>query len=57
MGKFFVALMGLVAGFVLAHIVNQTPEGKQFFGRSLATWNSFVHGFRSGLDGDSTPHS
>jgi hypothetical protein len=57
MGKFFVALMGLVAGFVLAHVVNQTPEGKQFFARSLATWNSFARGFRTGLDGDSTPHS
>jgi hypothetical protein len=57
MSKFLAALAGLVAGFVLAHVVNQTPEGKQFFARSLATWNSFSRGFRSGLDGDSSPHS
>jgi hypothetical protein len=57
MTRFFVALTGVVAGFVLAHMVNQTPEGRQFFERTRATWNSFYTGFRSALDGNSTPQS
>ncbi|CAB4574711.1 unannotated protein [freshwater metagenome] len=46
MGRFIAALAGVVAGFVLAHVVNQTPEGRAFFSRLGATIHSFVEGFR-----------
>lgn len=55
MGKFLVALTGVVVGFVLAHLANQTAEGTMFFRRTRATLASFVRGFRSAWDGDPTP--
>jgi hypothetical protein len=56
-GKFVVAVMGVVAGFVLAHVVNQTPEGREFFSRSRATLASFFRGLSSSLDTSSHPKS
>lgn len=55
MGKFLVALTGVVVGFVLAHLANQTAEGTMFFKRTRATLASFVRGFRLAWDGDPTP--
>lgn len=51
MGRFITALVGVVAGFVLAHVVNQTPEGRAFFGRVRATLASFVEGFKQSYRG------
>lgn len=51
MGRFVSALVGVIAGFVLAHVVNQTPEGRAFFGRSRATLSSFVEGFKQSYRG------
>lgn len=45
MGRFVSALLGVVAGFVLAHLINQTPEGREFFARARATLTTFTHGF------------
>lgn len=53
MGKFLVAVTGVIAGFALAHLVNQTPEGREFLERTRATAASFTRGFRSAWDGDS----
>jgi hypothetical protein len=46
MGKFVAALLGVVSGFVIAHILNETPEGRNFFARSKATILSFTQGVR-----------
>jgi hypothetical protein len=46
MSRFFTALVGVVAGFVLAHIINQTPEGRDFFQRATATLATFLDGFK-----------
>jgi hypothetical protein len=46
MGRFVIALLGVITGFVLAHLVNQTPEGRDFFARSRATLATFVRGFQ-----------
>lgn len=54
MGKFLVAAVGVFVGFALAHVVNQTPEGREFLERTRATAASFTRGFRSAWDGDST---
>lgn len=51
MGRFITALVGVVAGFVLAHVVNQTPQGREFFGRARATLSSFVEGFKQSYRG------
>jgi hypothetical protein len=51
MVRFIAALVGVVAGFVLAHLVNQTPEGREFFGRARATLISFVEGFKQSYRG------
>jgi hypothetical protein len=56
-GKFFVAVIGVVAGFVLAHVVNQTPEGRKFFADTKATLDSFVRGLSDSLDGSTGPKS
>jgi hypothetical protein len=57
MGKFLVAVIGVIAGFVLAHVVNQTPEGREFFVRTKATLDSFFRGLSGSLDGTSDPKS
>lgn len=44
MGKFFTGVLGVVAGFALAHLVNQTPEGKTFIARARATVQTFTNG-------------
>jgi hypothetical protein len=46
MGRFLIAVVGVIAGFVLAHLVNTTPEGREFFARTRATVGSFIAGFR-----------
>lgn len=51
LGKFFSALLGVIAGFILAHVANQTPEGRLAFARIRATVGSFLDGFRSGYRG------
>lgn len=48
MSRFIGALFGVIAGFVLAHLVNETPEGRAFFQRARATWSTFSGGFSSG---------
>jgi hypothetical protein len=45
MGRFMTALLGVVAGFFLAHFLSQTDEGRQFFSRIRATVASFTKGF------------
>jgi len=45
MSRFIGALLGIVVGFVVAHLVNTTPEGRQFFARTRATVASFTTGF------------
>ena len=46
MGKFVVALVGVVTGFIIAHVVNETPEGRLFFARARATLATFTEGVR-----------
>ncbi|MBT5576020.1 MAG: hypothetical protein HOJ98_02680 [Microbacteriaceae bacterium] len=46
MGKFLAALMGLVLGFIGAHVVNETPEGRAFFARARSTLKTFTQGVR-----------
>ena len=46
MGKFVAALLGVVSGFVLAHVLNETPEGRSFFARSRATLETFTEGVK-----------
>jgi hypothetical protein len=46
MGKFVAALVGVITGFVLAHVVNETPEGRAFFARSRATLSTFTEGVK-----------
>jgi len=45
MAKLFVALLGVLAGFALAHLVNSTPEGKKALSRVRATFESFISVF------------
>jgi hypothetical protein len=51
MGRFITALVGVVAGFVLAHLANQTPQGREILGRARATLSSFVEGFKQSYRG------
>ena len=44
MGKFLAALLGVIAGFAAAHVVNETPEGKAFFSRLRVTLQTFTRG-------------
>ncbi|MEK9600110.1 MAG: hypothetical protein VW917_05515 [Pontimonas sp.] len=46
MGKFVTALLGVITGFVVAHIVNETPEGRRFFARARATVATFTDGVK-----------
>jgi len=46
MGKFVTALFGVIIGFVVAHIVNDTPEGRRFFARARATIATFTNGVK-----------
>ena len=46
MGKFVAALLGVVSGFVLAHVLNETLEGRAFFARSRATLETFTEGVK-----------
>jgi hypothetical protein len=46
MGRFMSALLGIIAGFVLAHVINTTPEGRRVFEGVRATLSSFVNGFK-----------
>lgn len=48
MSRFVGAFLGVIAGFVLAHLVNETPEGRAFFQRARATWASLSNGFLRG---------
>ena len=49
MGKVVVAIAGVVAGFFLAHVVNQTPQGSAFFARVRATVATFSRGISEGF--------
>jgi len=51
MGKLFSVVAGVVAGFVVAHFVNQTSSGSQFFARANATVQTFLSGLRDGYRG------
>ena len=46
MGRFVAALLGVVSGFVIDHVLNETPEGRAFFSRSRATLHTFTEGVR-----------
>ena len=46
MAKFFAALLGVVFGVAIAHVLNETPEGRAFFSRSRATLHTFTEGVR-----------
>jgi len=46
MGKFLAALLGVISGFVIAHVVNETPEGRAFYARSRATLETFTEGVK-----------
>ena len=46
MSKFVVALAGVIAGFILAHVASNTAEGRKFFAQGMATWESFLAGFK-----------
>ena len=46
MGKFVIALLGVISGFVIAHMLNETPEGRAFFARSKATLDTFTQGVK-----------
>ncbi len=48
MGKFVGAFIGVIAGFVIAHVVNRNPAGHEFFARANATLDTFVAGVRDG---------
>lgn len=52
MQKFKWLLSGVALGFVAAHFVNQTPEGRRFFDRIGQAGREFseavVHGYRDG---------
>jgi hypothetical protein len=44
--KFINVLFGIALGFLFAHLVNATPQGKEFFARAGATVSGFVSGVR-----------
>lgn len=44
MGKFLTAVLGVISGFLIAHLVNETAEGKAFFQRVKATATTFTTG-------------
>jgi len=46
MAKFMTAIIGIIAGFVLAHLINQSPEGRRVFARVRSTVESFLSGLR-----------
>lgn len=48
MRKLPLLLTGVVLGFVAAHFVNQTPEGRRFFGRVNRGVEEFRNAFESG---------
>ncbi|MCF8548482.1 MAG: hypothetical protein K9G03_00710 [Pontimonas sp.] len=46
MGKFVAALLGVISGFVIAHVLKETPEGRTFFARAKATLDTFTEGVK-----------
>ena len=48
MRKLLWLFWGVVIGFVAAHFVNQTPEGRRFFGRVNRGVEEFGRAFRAG---------
>ena len=48
MGKLFWLVTGVVLGFVGAHFVNQTPEGRRFFARVNRGMDEFGRAFAAG---------
>jgi hypothetical protein len=44
MGKFVTGMLGVVAGFALAHLISQSPEGKTLIARARATLETFTKG-------------
>ena len=51
MGKLVSVVAGVLAGFVVAHFVNQSASGSQFFARANATVQTFASGLRDGYRG------
>ncbi|GAA1620564.1 hypothetical protein [Leucobacter chromiireducens] len=45
-------LGGAVLGFVAAHFVNQTPEGRRFFDRVNRGMSEFSRAFTSGYEAE-----
>ena len=44
----FVFKLGVIAGFIAAHLVNQTPQGRAFFASVNAKLRDFTDGVTSG---------
>ncbi|QYM76071.1 hypothetical protein [Leucobacter luti] len=52
MRKLLWLLNGAVLGFVAAHFVNQTPEGRRFFDRVNRGVNEFSRAFTTGYEAE-----
>ncbi|WP_336659531.1 hypothetical protein [Leucobacter sp. USHLN153] len=52
MGKLFWLLTGVVLGFVGAHFVNQSPEGRRFFERLNRGVDEFGRAFAAGYEAE-----
>lgn len=52
MGKLFWLVTGVALGFVGAHFVNQTPEGRRFFARVNRGVNEFSRAFTAGYEAE-----
>lgn len=52
MGKLFWLVTGVVLGFVGAHFVNQTAEGRQFFSRVNRGMDEFGRAFTAGYESE-----
>ncbi|GAA1611090.1 hypothetical protein [Leucobacter chromiireducens] len=52
MRKLMLLLGGVVLGFVAAHFVNQSPEGRRFFDRVNRGMSEFSRAFASGYESE-----
>ncbi|WP_053353167.1 MULTISPECIES: hypothetical protein [Leucobacter] len=52
MGKLFWLVTGVALGFVGAHFVNQTPEGRRFFARVNRGVDEFGRAFTAGYEAE-----
>ncbi|MBL3698080.1 hypothetical protein [Leucobacter luti] len=52
MRKLMLLLFGVVLGFIAAHFINRTPEGRQFFDRVNRGVDEFGRAFASGYEAE-----